>query len=453
MFKSFIYGIWTLSLEKIWIWVTSTSERGIDFTLTIEEAEDMKNKDFNKHIYSGYLKLLDKDKAIYLDTKNGSLAKYSPKYLRMINNIQKQDGKIFIYSNFKTLIGLNILSLALIQTGSWAPFRIKKEKKENKDKKDKKGKKSKDFEWVLDETEDEKHKHKFIFYTGSEDTITREIYRNIYNSDWDNLDTSCSKLVEQIKAKNSNNYYGEIIKMLMTTKTGAEGLDLKEVRYIHITESYWQPVLITQIIGRGVRNKSHLRLPPKDRNVEVFIYLATITPDLVKTITHIDVKNDIYKYSNPALPNKAFKVVSSDEHLYMIAERKKQIVNEFQKLMKETAFDCTLNYSKNILNPINKGLICMDYSTKNRDEYIYTPNIEDTIETIDLTQEKIVVSYYDARVVNGKTYYCEKVMNSMGKMYIYDDTLATKVRLPKPIGEIKIINGKRNLAFYKKKKK
>jgi len=413
-----------------------------NFTLTVEDAEDMKKKDFNKHIYDAYLKVLDKDKAKYLDTKNGSLDKYSPKYSKIIKNIQKQDGKLFVYSNFLTLVGLNVFSLALIQTGMWAPFRIKKEKKE---------KSGKDYIWVLDENEDEKHKHKFIFYTGNEDTTTREIYRNIYNSDFDKLDTSCVKLVEQIRAKNANNYYGEIIKMLMTTKTGAEGLDLKEVRFIHILEPYWQPVLMTQIIGRGVRNKSHLMLTPKDRNVEVFIYMATITPDLVKTITHTDVRTDIYKYSNPALPNKAFKVVSSDEHLYMIAERKKQIVNEFQKMMKETAFDCTLNYSKNMLNPINKGLICMDYSTKNRDEYIYTPSMEDTIETIDLSQEKIVVDYYDARIVNGKTYYCEKVMNSMGKMYIYDDTLPKKVRLPKPVGEIKIIDGKRKLAFYKKK--
>ena len=201
-------------------------------------------------------------------------------------NIQKQDGKLFVYSNFLTLVGLNVFSLALIQTGMWAPFRIKKEKKE---------KSGKDYIWILDENEDEKHKHKFIFYTGNEDTTTREIYRNIYNSDFDKLDTSCVKLVEQIREKHANNYYGEIIKMLMTTKTGAEGLDLKEVRFIHILEPYWQPVLMTQIIGRGVRNKSHLMLAPKDRNVEVFIYMATITPDLVKTITHTDVRTDIYK--------------------------------------------------------------------------------------------------------------------------------------------------------------
>jgi len=410
------------------------------FTLTIDEAEEMKKKDYTDHIYDAYLKILDKDKAKYLDIKNGSLDKYAPKYLEMIKNIQKEDGKIFVYSNFISLVGLNFFSFALEQTGSWAPFRIKKEKSAG------------GVMWVLDEREDEKDKHKFMFYAGTVDKTTREIYRNIYNSDWDKLDTTCSKLVQQLKEKHNNNYYGEAIKMILTTKTGAEGLDLKEVRYIHITESYWQPVLITQIIGRGVRNKSHLRLPPKDRNVEVFFYMATITSDMVKLITHPNVRTDIYKYSNPALPNKAFRVVTSDEHLYMLAERKKQIVNAFQKLMKETAFDCSLNYSKNMLNPNNKGLICMDYNTKNRDEYIYTPGIDDTIETIDLSQEKIVVDYYDKRSVDGKTYYCEKVVNSFGKMYIYDDTLPNKVRLPKPVGEIKIIDGKRKLAFYKKKK-
>ena len=121
----------------------------------------------------------------------------------------------------------------------------------------------------------------------------------------------------------------------------------------------------------------------------------------------------------------------------MLAERKKQIVNAFQKLMKESAFDCSLNYSKNMLNPNNKGIICMDYNTKNRDEYIYTPGLDDTIETIDLTQEKIVVDYYDKRSVDGKTYYCEKIINSFGKMYIYDDTLPNKVRLPNLLVKLK----------------
>ena len=217
--------------------------------------------------------------------------------------------------------------------------------------------------------EKDKDKHKYMFYTGSNKT-KREILRNIYNSEWDKLDSSCSLLVDELKKNYKHNYTGDVIKMLMTTKTGAEGLDLKEVRYIHILEPYWQPVLITQIIGRGVRNGSHLNLPKQDRTVEVFIYMSTITPELVKTITKQDVRSDIYTYTNPALSNKAFKVVTSDEHLYMVAERKKKIINEFQNLMKVSAFDCSINYSKNKLSSENENLRCMDYDTENRDNYI-----------------------------------------------------------------------------------
>ena len=417
-----------------------------DFEFTTTAAEEMKTKDLDKELREGYLNLLYKERAKYLDVKNGSLAKYAPKYLAMINNIQKERGKILVYSYFRTLIGLNTFSYALIQTGKWAPFRIKKNSSKG-------GKATKnDTVWELDEYEDEVGKAKFMFYTGGEDKDEREIYRIIYNSEWDKLPQNCSKLVEQLKAKHANNYYGEVIKIIMTTRTGAEGLDLKEVRYIHILEPYWQPVLIDQLIGRGVRNGSHLTLVPADRNVEVFIYMATFTPELTRKITYIDVKNDIYKYSNPAIPEKAFKVVTSDEYLYMIAERKKIIISEFQKLMKETAFDCALNYNDNTLNPINKGLVCMDYPTKNRNQYLFTPSINDTIDNIDIAQEKVVKVQYGQIKYKGKIFYYNNAPDSNGKMYIYDDTMVGRIRLPKPVGEVKIVDGKKQYVFFRSNK-
>ena len=102
---------------------------------------------------------------------------------------------------------------------------------------------------------------------------------------WDELPTNCQKLKKQLQKMDKNgkqNLYGDIIKIFMITKTGAEGLNLKCVRSVHIMEPYWQPVLIEQIIGRAVRTESHIRLPPKDRNVEVFIYMMTFTPELVQ---------------------------------------------------------------------------------------------------------------------------------------------------------------------------
>ena len=411
-----------------------------DLIIADDEIDTMSKSVYEKTIKDTYLKILAKDKHKYLDIKNGSLAKYSPKYLKIISNILKEEGKLFVYSNFLTLTGLNTFALALEQTGKWSQFDIKKTKVNN------------EWKWVLDIDEKDKDKHKYMFYTGAIDKTKREILRNIYNSEFDKLDSSCSLLVSELKKNYKNNYTGDVIKMLMTTKTGAEGLDLKEVRYIHIMEPYWQPVLITQIIGRGVRNGSHLNLPKQDRTVEVFLYMSTITPELVKTITKQDVRSDIYTYTNPALSNKAFKVVTSDEHLYMVAERKKKIVNEFQNLMKMSAFDCSINYSKNKLSPENENLICMDYDTENRDNYIYTPSIQDTIDTIDITPEKLVFDLYDKMNIKDKLYYADKKPNAMGKMYIYNENLVYKNRLPKPVGEIKLKNGKKQIMFYKKKK-
>jgi superfamily II DNA or RNA helicase len=413
-------------------------ERLSNFNIRPTDAENMKIKEVKNKIKEGYLMLLEKEKAKYLDMKNGSLEKLSPKYYNVILRVQKQHpiGKILIYTQFLTLIGLNTFSLALQQTGSWAPFKLKKVNKQ----------------WEMDLTEEDRGKNLYIFYTGNEDTETRDIYIKIFNSEWNNLPTTCEKLIRQLKNIHSNNYYGEIIKMIMTTRTGAEGIDLHEIRFIHALEPYWQPVLIQQLIGRGVRNKSHLKLAPEDRNVEVFIYMATIPPNLVRKISYVDVRNDIYKYPNPAIADKVNKVVSSDEYLYLTSERKKYIVNEFQKLMKESAFDCVLNYKENKLNPDNKSLVCMDYNTKNRDDYIDTPNIEDSIEGYEISQDKIVaIQYKEIKTKDGKKYYYKVEPDATGKMYIYGEDLINRNRLPKPVGEVKIINGVRKFLFKKKK--
>jgi hypothetical protein len=121
--------------------------------------------------------------------------------------------------------------------------------------------------------------------------------------------------------------------------------------------------------------------------------------------------------------------------------------------MKESAFDCVLNYRDNMRNPANKGLICIDYPSKNRDEYLFTPLNKDTADVVKLSQEKVITVQYGKKSMNDKVYYFDMIPDSHGKMYIYDETLASRVRLPKPVGEVKIIGGKRQFGFYKKKKK
>jgi superfamily II DNA or RNA helicase len=404
--------------------------------------EDIKTtKDIDKTIKSSYLALIDKRKDEFLDMNNGSLLKYSPKYYHMIKNIMQSRGSCFVYSYFRALIGINTFSFALEQTGNFAPFRIKKV----------------DGYWELDEKEDEKGKFKFCAYTGAEDRELREIYRKIYNSQWDDLQPSCVKLVKQLKIQDrelngsgneQKNLYGKIIKVLMTTKTGAEGLNLKCVRQVHVMEPYWQPVLIEQVIGRAVRTESHIWLPPKERNVEVYIYMATFTPRLVNMLTTPAVKRDIVKFNDEALGKKGM-VTASDEYLYIVSERKKKIINEMLDLVIESSVDCQLNYKHNIRNKPN--IVCLDYDTENRDDYLYTSELGDTIDIIDIKQEKLVTVRYKEVVIKGKTYYYTPVPDVNGKMYIYDEKIKTSAKVPKPVGRVINVGGKLKFGLKKEK--
>ena len=417
------------SIETLESLGTKLGDIGEDIDLT-----DLKtSKEIDKNIKASFLKLLHKRKNEFLDIKNGSLQKHSPKYFKMIQNITKSPGTCLVYSYFRLLIGLNTFSFALEQTGKYAPFRIKKV----------------DGNWELDEKDDEKDKFKFCFYTGGENRELREIYRKVFNSEWSDLDPSCNKLVKQLRIKDKNNkenLYGGIIKIMMTTKTGAEGLNLKCVRQVHIMEPYWQPVLIEQVIGRAVRTNSHIRLPPRDRNVNVFIYMATFTPKLINMITIPSVRRDLVKFNDEALGLQG-RVATSDEYLYIISERKKKIINEMLHLMKESAFDCLLNYKDNIKQ--NPNIVCLDYETEDRDDYLYASELGDTIDIIDLKQEKLVSTSYKQVIIKGKIYFYNPIPDSNGKMYIYDEKIKDTAKMPKPVGKAISVDGKLRFALKK----
>ena len=401
--------------------------------LDTDEIENEKQAD--KLIKTSFLKILEKEKDKYLDVLNGSLAKLSPKYLKMVQNIENSPGTNLVYSQFRNLIGLAVFGLVLEQTGKYAPLRLVKE----------------DGEWKIKEKEGEEGLPKFCYYSGKESREEREIARKIFNSMWDELPSNCSELKKQLMNMDKNgkeNLYGNIIKIFMITKTGAEGLNLKCVRSVHIMEPYWQPVLIEQIIGRAVRTESHIRLPPRDRNVNVFIYMMTFTPELTQMVSYMDVRQDIVKFNNDAL-NKKGQIVSTDEYLYVVAERKKKVVNEFLHLMKESAFDCQLTYHDNRIESPN--IVCLDYDTQNRDDYLYTSDLDDTIDIIDLKQEKMITTTYTKVVIKGVDYYYNPNSDFNKKVPLYDEKIVKSVRTPKPVGYVIMKDGKKKFAFKKKK--
>lgn len=59
-------------------------------------------------------------------------------------------------------------------------------------------------------------------------------------------------------------------KVLIISKSGSEGIDLKEVRNVIVMDPVWNYAGILQIRGRAVRFMSHENLPRKERHVDIY---------------------------------------------------------------------------------------------------------------------------------------------------------------------------------------
>lgn len=300
-----------------------------------------------------------------------SLEIYSPKFLNILQRLldEKNIGSNLIYSQFRLLEGIGILSIVL-QANGFAQFKIVKI----------------GGVWRLNIKPEDIAKPKFVLYTGTEIPEEKEIIRNIFNSNWDALDkpeTSDLKqeLIEIEKTnplvngkQNIKNYFGDIIKVIMITASGAEGISLSNVRYVHITEPYWHPVRTNQVIGRARRICSHKNLPVEYQTVEVFLYLMEFSEEQIekasrelKTQDKSKFTKEIYmKYKSLDNP-----YLTSDQALYEISNQKEVINQGILKNIKEASIDCNLHNQVGT----SKQLKCLVFGSDNPNKFAYAPSI------------------------------------------------------------------------------
>ena len=120
-------------------------------------------------------------------------------------------------------------------------------------------------------------------------------------------------------ATNNDNLDGDVIKVILISKAGSEGIDFKNIRQIHILEPWYNLNRIEQIIGRGVRMCSHKLLPFSKRNVSIYMH-AAILPD--------------------------FNEESVDLYLYRLAEQKAIKIAKIARILKQNSVDCMLNFKQ-----------------------------------------------------------------------------------------------------------
>lgn len=201
---------------------------------------------------------------------------YSTKFHKIMTKINRCHGKVFVYSAFRGYGGLESFIKVLDMFG-----------------------------YKNCETHGEGRKRYGIF-SGDENGDAKERIKAIYNR--------------------SENIYGDKLKILLLSPAAKEGLSLYNVKQVHILEPYWNSSRIAQILGRAVRYCSHKALPPEERIVKAYIYIA-VHPNEKETV---------------------------DEYIAKLAHKKSRLTQEFENALKETAVDCELFENINHLD----GLTC-----------------------------------------------------------------------------------------------
>lgn len=239
------------------------------------------NRNFNKFIkeYNNKSLLLTK------------LYECSCKMTAIIFKTFESKGPILVYSNYVKMEGLDIFKIYL------------------------------EFFGYADYSSSKKAKYYYTEYHGGITNVEqREKNRKIFND------------VKNIK--------GEIIKIILISPAGSEGISLANVRQVHILEPYWNEIRIQQLIGRAIRQCSHKDLPIKERHVDIFRYKAIANNNELTT----------------------------DQKIENLALKKNTLINTFLLLIKQAAVDCQL--FKNV-NMIEEKYQCFKFD----ENYLFNKNV------------------------------------------------------------------------------
>jgi hypothetical protein len=132
-----------------------------------------------------------------------------------------------------------------------------------------------------------------------------------------------------------NNTKGDIIKVIIITKAGSEGIDLKNIRQVHVIDPWYNLSLIEQVIGRAVRNCSHVDLPFEHRNVCIFIHGTRLPASATGA-------------GAGAGARAGEEVEALDVSLLHHAESKAKRIGNVNAILKKHAVDCNLNKGYNV---------------------------------------------------------------------------------------------------------
>lgn len=230
---------------------------------------------------------------------------------------------------------------------------------------------------------------------------------------------------------NEDNKDGNKVKVVLISKAGSEGIDLKFIRQVHILDPWYNTNRAEQVIGRAVRNLSHKDLPFEKRNVEIFMYGSILGDN---------------------------KEEAADLYVYRVAEFKAVQIGKVTRVLKETAVDCIINHNQtgftqktmskylkeSITQELSTGLILTDFKVGDAPfspacdymaECNYNCRPDKDIEEGDLNED----TYSEAFIVMNFEKILQRIRMLMKESFFYKkDVLLRKIRTPKEYPYIQI---------------
>jgi SNF2 family DNA or RNA helicase len=179
-----------------------------------------------------------------------------------MKKIKSCQGTVFVYSSFKEFGGLKSFIKVL------------------------------EYHKYKDFNDHGKGKLRYAVWSGDESAEKKELIKDFFNK--------------------KDNEDGSMLKVLLGSPAIKEGVSLLRVKQVHILEPYWNMSRLEQIIGRAIRFCSHKDVPLQEREVKVYIYIATGLKSTELTV---------------------------DKHIMSLCFKKKELTDQFETVMKEMAVD------------------------------------------------------------------------------------------------------------------
>ena len=187
------------------------------------------------------------------------------------------------------------------------------------------------------------------------------------------------------KARNTfnsdDNKGGDMLKVILGTRSVMEGVSFKNVKQVHITEPWWNESRIEQIMARASRYCSHSSLPAEEQYVDIYRHYSVLS--LIGTEDK-DVLNALGSNF------KQFAVDGIDQKMLNSSIKKYTINNELERLLKSCAIDSEINKNGNIIRleeiivPNPDGMYKILYKNPSNGDMYTRKEVPDSVSFTDI---------------------------------------------------------------------